>query len=94
MNISITKGAVDWFKQEMDAQPGDSIRFFARYGGCSTVQSGFSLGVAKDTPHAVGISTVVDGMTFYMEDDLWDLNVQDLVVDFDEASGELRFSFE
>lgn len=43
MNIIITPKALDWFKKEMDLQAGDAIRFFARYGGCSTVQKDFLL---------------------------------------------------
>ena len=40
----------DWFKEEMEAVPGDAIRFFARYGGASPLHEGFSLGVTKEQP--------------------------------------------
>jgi uncharacterized protein YneR len=79
----------------MDVKEGDSIRFFARLGGCSTVQSGFSLGMTKEKPRSAGISSVLEGITFFMEqEDLWYLNDQNLIVDYDEAAGELQFRYE
>ncbi|MFC4766076.1 HesB/YadR/YfhF family protein [Effusibacillus consociatus] len=92
MHISVTQPAVEWFKKEMDAKEGDSLRFFARLGGCSTVQSGFSLGVTKELPRTVGIHKVVEGITFFMEqEDVWYLNGQNLLVDCDEKLNELKF---
>lgn len=93
MQISVTKPAVEWFKQEMDAKEGDYLRFFARYGGCSTVQSGFSLGMSKESPRTMGISAVADGITFFVEEeDLWYLDNRDLTVDYDPQLGELTFN--
>ncbi|WP_018132924.1 HesB/YadR/YfhF family protein [Effusibacillus pohliae] len=92
MKITVTKTAVDWFKREMDAKPGEAIRFFARLGGCSTVQSGFSLGMAKESPRTAGISTTEDGITFFMEEeDVWYLNGGNLIVDYDQETDELKF---
>jgi uncharacterized protein YneR len=95
MNIIITPKALDWFKKELDLQAGDAIRFFARYGGCSTVQKGFSLGVAKEDPIEPAAQTTVDGITFFVEDqDIWYFNDQNLTVDVNEKTEELTFIIE
>ncbi|AGE22112.1 MULTISPECIES: HesB/YadR/YfhF family protein [Geobacillus] len=93
MNIMITKKAFDWYKRELGLKPGDAIRFFARYGGCSTVQKGFSLGMAKDElVDKPAAQTTVDGVTFFVEDsDQWYFDGRDLTVDLDEKSGEPVF---
>lgn len=93
MNIMITKKAFDWYKQELGLKPGDAIRFFARYGGFSTVQKGFSLGMEKDEPAGgPAAQTTVDGVTFFVEDsDQWYFDGRDLTVDLDEKSGEPVF---
>lgn len=32
MEIILTDEALTWFKDEMDVEAGDAVRFFARYG--------------------------------------------------------------
>ena len=59
MKIILSNEALLWFKQEMEVEPGDAIRFFARYGGSSSIQAGFSLGVTKEQPDEVAIETVL-----------------------------------
>jgi len=65
MKLTVTSAALAWFREEWGCQEGDSIRFFVRYGGVSTVQDSFSMGIAKEQPNEAGLSTVVDGITFY-----------------------------
>ena len=60
MKIILSNEALLWFKEEMEAVPGDAIRFFARYGGSSSIQAGFSLGVTKEQPDEVAIETEHD----------------------------------
>ncbi|AGT31895.1 HesB/YadR/YfhF family protein [Geobacillus genomosp. 3] len=93
MNIIVTKKAFDWYKRELGLKPGDAIRFFARYGGCSTVQKGFSLGMVKDEPaDEPAAQTTVDGVTFFVEDgDQWYFDGHDLTVDLDEKGDEPVF---
>ncbi|MEC5186442.1 HesB/YadR/YfhF family protein [Geobacillus thermodenitrificans] len=93
MNITITKKAFDWYKRELGLKPGDAIRLFARYGGCSTVQKGFSLGIAKDEPAGEpAAQTTVDGVTFFVEDsDQWYFDGHDLTIDLDEKGDEPVF---
>lgn len=41
MNITINEDALNWYKEELDLESGDQVRFFVRYGGCSNVQRDF-----------------------------------------------------
>ncbi|WLD95282.1 HesB/YadR/YfhF family protein [Alkalihalobacillus sp. AL-G] len=94
MELSITKPAVQWFKKEMGLDQGDFIRFFARVGGCSTVQTGYSLGVSKELPMESGLSTNVDGITFFVEEkDLWYLDGHDLTVKYQRKYEEITFDY-
>lgn len=94
MNMKVTKGALDWYKEELDLETGDHVRFFVRYGGCSNVQKGFSLGVSKDQPMNAGISTEVEGITFFIEEsDLWYFDNHDLSVTYSDQSEEPVFNY-
>ena len=93
MNITVSKEALQWYKEELEISNGDMVKFFVRYGGCSTVQRGFSLGVAKQQPVLIGAETNIDGITFYIEDqDLWYFENNDLNVTFDEEKDEPAFT--
>ncbi|WCN37988.1 HesB/YadR/YfhF family protein [Aneurinibacillus uraniidurans] len=93
MTFTIEPTALDWFRSEMSVQQGEFVRFFVRIGGCSTVQTGFSLGVAKEAPKEIGISTTIDEITFYMEkEDVWYLNEQNLRVSYNSSRDEIEFS--
>jgi uncharacterized protein YneR len=95
MNIIIKQKAFEWYKEELDLKQGDFVRFYARYGGCSTVQKGFSLGVNKEEPISLGVKTVLEGITFFIEEnDLWYFDNHDLIVDFNEQLNEPVFLFE
>lgn len=94
MNIQLDPAAVEWYKDEMNLKNGDFVRYFVRYGGCSTVQSGFSLGVTKDEPDDLGIKTELNGITFYIEEkDLWYLDEHSLHVKFNETYQEPVLEF-
>ncbi|MCC8438560.1 HesB/YadR/YfhF family protein [Brevibacillus sp. M2.1A] len=95
MNLTVSLKAITWFKEDWGCQMGDSIRFFVRYGGASTVQDSFSMGIAKEHPNNMGLTTVVSGITFYMEqDELWYINGKDLLVDYVPATDEVVFKLE
>ncbi len=84
MKIIVSNEAFKWFKQEMDIEPGDYIRFYARYGGSSQFHEAFSLGMNRETPHDLGVETVLEGVHFYIEkDDEWFFNEHDLLVKID-----------
>ncbi|KAB2329742.1 hypothetical protein F7731_21600 [Cytobacillus depressus] len=94
MKIHISNKAAAWFEEEMFLNKGDYVRFFARYGGCSTVQQGFSLGIAKDEPVIAGAETIKNGITYYIEEkDLWYFDNHDLHVEFNEMAKEPDYKY-
>ncbi len=95
MNIQVTLPALSWFKEEFDLDnEGNYIRFFARYGGNSTIQSGFSLGVNQESPNQIGVKFEADGITFFIEEnDLWYFKGYDLEVTFSKEKDELEFIY-
>jgi len=95
MNIQITNEAAAWYKEELGLKSGDYVRFFVRYGGCSTVQSGFSLGVSKEDPIDLSVKTESDGITFYIEEkDVWYFDGHDLVIELQPESKEPIFHYQ
>lgn len=95
MKIAISNDAIEWFEEEMDVQPGESIQFFARYGGASPLHDGFSLGVRKEEPDEIGIETVQDGVRYYIESrDMWFFMDHDLRVTIDPKRQELQYAYE
>lgn len=95
MKIHISQKAADWFDEEMDADSGEAIRFFARYGGSSPLHEGFSLGVTKEQPDEAAVETVVNGVRYYVETrDLWYFDGHDLSVSVDDDRSELQFGYD
>lgn len=94
MKILITNEAMNWFREEMEVQAGDFIRFYARYGGSSIFHEGFSLGMNREEPHEIGVESVVDDIHFYIEkSDEWFFNEHDLQVSVDKELVELTYHY-
>lgn len=94
LKILIANEAMEWFKEEMEAEAGDYIRFYARYGGSSPFHEGFSLGMNRESPHEIGVETVLDDVHFYIEKaDEWFFNEHDLHVSVDAALNELKYEY-
>lgn len=92
MKLTVTAQVLDWFKTDWRLTSGDAVRIFVRYGGSSTVQTAFSLGITKEDPKEIGLSTTADGILFFMEqDDIWYLSDKDLTVDYKQATDEVIF---
>ncbi|MCM3637607.1 HesB/YadR/YfhF family protein [Sporosarcina luteola] len=95
MKIVLSDDARKWFEEEMEAQTGDYIKFFARYGGSSSLHEGFSLGVMKEVPDELAVETERDGVHFYIEQrDYWFFDEHDLHVDVDSHLNELVYTYE
>ncbi|WP_096154523.1 MULTISPECIES: HesB/YadR/YfhF family protein [Bacillus] len=95
MKISISDEALNWYKEELLLQDGDSIRFQVRYGGCSTVQKGFSLGIEKQAPDNPVASVEKGGVTFYVEEsEAWYFDGHDLHVGFNTTLHEPTFEYQ
>jgi len=94
MNITLTDEALQWFKNEMEVETGNTIRFYARYGGSSPFHEGFSLGMTREEPLEMGVHTEADGVTYYIEQkDLWFFNDYNLHVDVDAQLYELKYDY-
>ena len=94
MKIVVSDHALQWFKEEMDIEAGDAIRFYARYGGSSPFHQGFSLGMHREQPLTIGVKTEIDHISFYIEEkDLWFFNNHNLIVDVDRQD-ELNYRYE
>lgn len=94
MNIALTDEALQWFKNEMEVVTGDTIRFYARYGGSSPFHEGFSLGMTREEPIEIGVQTVIDGVTYYIDEkDLWFFNDYNLHIDVDKQLYELKYDY-
>lgn len=94
MEIKLSNEAINWFKEEMEVENGDFIRFYARYGGSSPFHEGFSLGMNREQPHEIGSETIVENIHFYIEkSDEWFFNDHHLVVDMDQDLEELNYSY-
>lgn len=95
MKISISQEALSWYKNELYLENGDFIRFFARYGGHSPVQQGFSLGIStNETPFRAGVKETCDGITFFIEEtDLWFFDGHDLIIDYNEKLDEPTYHY-
>ncbi|MFD1706639.1 HesB/YadR/YfhF family protein [Siminovitchia sediminis] len=95
MEIKVTDRALEWFQDEMFLEKGESVRFYARYGGSSPLQEGFSLGMNKEEPMDPGVVQNKDGYTFFIEEhDLWYFKEHDLIVDYDEKMDEIAYRYE
>ncbi|MGE7926636.1 HesB/YadR/YfhF family protein [Lysinibacillus xylanilyticus] len=94
MNIVLTDEALKWFINEMEVESGDTIRFYARYGGSNPFHEGFSLGMTREEPINIGVKTVIDDVTYYIDEkDLWFFNDHSLYVDVDASNDELKYEY-
>lgn len=94
VKIRISDEAINWFKDEMDAEPGEAIQFFARYGGSSKLHEGFSLGVMKQQPDKVAAEVTESDVRYYVEEsDSWYFADHDLHVSINPELNELQFDY-
>lgn len=93
MKIYISNEAAEWYEKELELSKGDKVHFFARYGGVSTVQSAFSLGIEVEEPMTIGASVEINDVMYYVEDkDLWYFEGHDLYVDYNAKQDEPIYS--
>jgi len=93
MGFHVSKDAANWYKTEMDLEDGDYIQYYLQiYGGIPTSLPNYSLGMSVGKAGEVAIKTVVEGITFYFNDEnAWLFNEYDVKVDLEEE--EIRFDF-
>lgn len=93
MNFEVSKEAAEWYKNEMDLEQGDYVQYYVQlYGGVPTVHPNYSLGVLIGKEGNIAIKDVVEGITFYFNDDnSWFLKEFDMKVVLEKE--ELEFIF-
>lgn len=95
MKIVISKEALQWFKKDMETLPGEYIRFYARYGGSSSLHEGFSLGLTKEEPSDASVKLTKEDIHFFIEDrDEWYFDEHDLLVTINSTSGEIEYAYQ
>jgi uncharacterized protein YneR len=95
MKLTISDQAAKWYIDELGLQEGSHLRFYVRYGGHSTVQSGFSLGIMQEEPENAAAATTLNEINFYVEEkDLWYFDGHDLLITFNEKLTEPEFHYE
>ena len=94
MDIKITDKALDWFKREVELQPGFGIRFFGKIYGDTQVHDGFSVGMSVDQPVNPMYEETIEGLQFFAEEtDDWFFKGLEMVVDFDAVLDEPKYMF-
>ncbi|GLV13642.1 hypothetical protein Heshes_13260 [Alicyclobacillus hesperidum] len=83
MKIVIDPQAAKWMESVLNVKEGDGVRFKVRYGGHSTIQPGFSLGLSVERPeNVVAIEQHNGRLYFVRDDDAWYFDGRDLYVDY------------
>jgi uncharacterized protein YneR len=94
MEIVISDAALEWFKSDIGLTAGDQLRFYSKIYGNSPVQQGYSLAFAKEDPINIAVSTELEGILFFIEDnDLWYFDGHDLYVDYHKKEDELEYKY-
>lgn len=95
MKIIVDPSAYDYLSKEMELEQGDAVRFFVKYGGESSIQEGFSLGITKDHPRHSLIHQFINGVDFFIEeDDQWYFDEYNLHVVYQQALEEIAYQYE
>jgi len=95
MNIYVSDRALQWFKEEVQVDKGDMIKFYTKIYGTSPVQQGYSLAFTRDnSPVDMAVKLEKDGIIFYVEEtDIWFFNGHDLYVDYNEKYDEVTYDY-
>ncbi|TCI21028.1 adhesin [Exiguobacterium sp. SL-10] len=82
MKINVTDEALQFFKDEMEVEAGQTVRLFAKYGGSTDLTHGFSVGVITEDIDNAAVETEADGIRFVVaEQDEWLFQGQDVNVE-------------
>ncbi|WP_047375247.1 HesB/YadR/YfhF family protein [Exiguobacterium sp. ZOR0005] len=82
MKINVTEEALQFFKDEMEVESGQTVRLFAKYGGSTDLTHGFSVGVITEDIDNAAVETEADGIRFVVaEQDEWLFQGQDVNVE-------------
>ena len=94
MDIAISNEAAKWYKQELDLQDDDFVRFFVRYGGVGGQLPSFSLGLSVEEPEEYHVLITKENIHFYVEEaDVWYFDSKDIHITYDTQSGEPNITY-
>lgn len=94
MELTLQKEAAQWYKDELELDEDQSVRFFVRYGGVDGLKPGFSLGVRPDKPAEPIAEANEEGVHFFIEsDDAWYFDEHDVKVEYDPTKEEPDFEY-
>ncbi|SDJ70197.1 HesB/YadR/YfhF family protein [Sediminibacillus albus] len=94
MNLQISEEAAEWYKNELELEETDEVRFFVRYGGIGGHQPGFSLGIAAEAPSEPVTESEVHGILFFVEQqDSWYFDGADLHIEYNGETEEPSFEY-
>ena len=93
MKISIDRKALQWFQEELCIKHGESCTFY-KVRRNSSIQPGYSLGIAAEKPDGEIVSVEKEGIIFFVDsDDLWYFQNYDLFVSYHEEMEEIQFNY-
>lgn len=93
MNIQVSLGAADWYKEELGIDGNAYLRLYVRYGFGGFVP-GFSLGIKLDSPEEIHASHETDNITFFIEEkDEWYFGGKDLHISLNTEKDEPEFHY-
>lgn len=94
MKITVSTAAQKWFANELEVPVGGYVHFFGKYGGKTSVHTGFSVGMRLEKPDAPVAELVQEGITYFIEaTDEWFFSEYSLHVDFDKQKEEPIYGF-
>lgn len=94
MILKVQEEAAQWYKNELELEDNDSLRFFVRYGGVGGLQPGMSLGVRPDSPAEPIAEDKQEGIRFYVEqEDAWYFDHYNVTVKYDRDKQEPDFDY-
>lgn len=94
MELEITPQAIDWFKEELLLDEGDSIRIYGKYGGATNVHVGFSTGIEVTSPNQPMLEKKIEGITFFTEEsDEWFFAGYTLEITLDDNTNEPKYTY-
>ncbi|WP_067840554.1 HesB/YadR/YfhF family protein [Amphibacillus sediminis] len=95
MQITLSKAAEEWFKDDVGVAETEYVKFHPRIYGSSPVQENFALSFSK-VDQVIDPAVIVEqgGMHFVIEsNDLWFFDGHDLTVDYQKDQDEVMYSY-
>ncbi|MGY0691665.1 HesB/YadR/YfhF family protein [Virgibacillus sp. FSP13] len=94
MKLHVTEDVAEWYKEELDIEDTNQLRFYVRYGAGGRIP-GFSLGIRVDSSNEIHITCKAGGLTFFIETkDAWYFDDNNLYVRLNQDRDEPEFVYD